>query len=335
MKPTSCSTRRSFRVLAVLALGALAPACRKETPTFEPLKLADGTVIPAATLARGYDVYTHYCASCHGEKGDGQGPAGSGMRPPPRNFHQGLYKFGGVAAGELPTDDALKRTLRRGLHGTPMFAWDVPPADVDAVVQYLKTFSPRWKQESPGAALALSDDPWKGRAAEAVERGRTVYHVAGKGNAGCASCHVAYLPRAELAALTERVTGRKVNLANADPYTALQRDSDYSLTVDAKGEATQFAKVLPPDFLFHRLRTVWPQDTRVEGQPYTAQAQREDLYRVMAAGVGGAAMPSWKGAIPEENLWALAYYVQSLIVMHDTGAARDLQQRLRDSKAQE
>ena len=36
----------------------------------------------------------------------------------------------------------------------------------------------------------------------------------------------------------------------------------------------------------------------------------------MAAGVGGAAMPSWKGAIPEENLWALTYYVQSLVVMH-------------------
>jgi mono/diheme cytochrome c family protein len=85
----------------------------------------------------------------------------------------------------------------------------------------------------------------------------------------------------------------------------------------------------------HRLRTVWPLGTKVEGAEYTLERQREDLYRVISAGVGGAAMPTWKGAIPEENLWALAYYVQSLVVLHDTDAARDLQQRLRDSKAQE
>ncbi|NMO14031.1 c-type cytochrome [Pyxidicoccus fallax] len=320
------------RGLLTLAALTLAVACRsKPAPTFEPLKLADGRMVPAATLSRGHAVYTHYCASCHGEAGDGQGPAGRGMRPVPRSFRQGLFKFGGVAAGELPTDDALKRTLRRGLHGTPMFAWDVPDADVDAVVQYLKTFSPRWREESPGQPLAVSSDPWKGRESEAVERGKVVYHVAGAGNAGCASCHVAYLPRAELAALMRKALGRDVDLSKADPYTAQPRDSDHAVVVDSKGEPTQLAKVLPPDFLFHPLRTVWPEGDDVEGTPYTAERQREDLYRVIAAGVGGAAMPTWKGAIPEENLWALAYYVQSLVRLRDTDEARALKERLRAS----
>lgn len=319
--------RTSFLVLTVVVL---AVGCRsKSAPAFEPLKLADGRVIPAETLARGHSVYTHYCASCHGERGDGQGPAGRGMRPVPRSFRQGVYKFGGVATGELPTDEALKRTLRRGLHGTPMFAWDVPDADVEAVVQYLKTFSPRWREEPPGQPVAVSPDPWKGRAAEAVERGKAVYHVAGAGNAGCSSCHVAYLPRAELEALTEKLTGRKMDLSKVDPYTAQPRESEHAVEVDAQGEPSLMAKVLPPDFLFHPLRTVWPQGEQVEGAPYTAERQREDLYRVIAAGVGGAAMPTWKGAIPEENLWALTYYVQTLVQLRDTDEARALRERLR------
>lgn len=299
-------------------------------PKLEPLKLGDGRTVAAETLERGRDVYAYYCLSCHGARGDGQGPAAVGMRPPPRNFKQGLFKFGGVAAGELPTDEALKRTVRRGLHGTPMLPWGVPEADVEAVVQYVKTFSPRWQQEAPGQPLEASKDPWKGREAEALERGKLAYHVAGKGNAGCSGCHISYLPKPELEGLVEQVTGRKVDLSKVDPYTQQARDSDYTVAVDDKGEPAQMARVLPPDFLMHRLRTVWPVGTEVEGAEYTPERQREDLYRVIAAGVGGAAMPTWKGAIPEENLWALAYYVQTLVNQRDTAEGRALKEHLRN-----
>lgn len=320
---------RSTRLLLLWGLVALAVACSKsQAPKLEPLKLGDGRTVPAETLERGRDVYMYYCVSCHGERGDGQGPSAMGMRPPPRSFRQGLFKFAGVAAGELPTDEALKRTVRRGLHGTPMLPWDVPETDVEAVVQFVKTFSPRWQQEAPGQPLEVPADPWKGREAEAVERGKVVYHVAGKGNAGCASCHVAYLPKPELEALTEQVLGRKVDLSKADPYTQQARDSDYAVAVDEKGEPTQLAKVLPPDFLEHKLRTVWPLGAKVEGAEYTPERQREDLYRVISAGVGGAAMPTWKGAIPEENLWALAHYVQTLVNLRDTPEGRALKERL-------
>ncbi|AKF87432.1 hypothetical protein MFUL124B02_42730 [Myxococcus fulvus 124B02] len=320
------------RVLRALLLLVALMGCRsRSAPTFEPLKLADGRVLSAETLVRGHSVYAYYCASCHGAQGDGQGPAGRGMRPVPRSFRQGLFKFGGVSVGELPTDEALKRTLRRGLHGTPMFAWDVPDADLDAVVQYLKTFSPRWKEEVPGKPLEVSADPWRGREAEAIERGRVAYHVSGAGNAGCSSCHVAYLPRAELAALMKKAFGRDVDLSKVDPYTAQVRESDHPVEVDANGEPTRTQKVLPPDFLFQPLRTIWPVGETVEGAPYTPERQREDLYRVISAGVGGAAMPTWKGAIPEENLWALAYYVQTLVMLYDTDEAEALRARLRSS----
>ncbi len=86
--------------------------------------------------------------------------------------------------------------------------------------------------------------------------------------------------------------------------------------------------MLPPDFLFHRTKTVFDVGALVEGRRYSEADQREDLYRVIAAGVGGAAMPTWKGALSEENLWALAYYVQSLIRLRDTEEGRALRARL-------
>jgi hypothetical protein len=39
---------------------------------------------------------------------------------------------------------------------------------------------------------------------------------------------------------------------------------------------------------------------------------------------------AWKGAIPDENLWALAYYVQTLVNQRDTREGRALKERLRN-----
>ena len=41
----------------------------------------------------------------------------------------------------------------------------------------------------------------------------------------------------------------------------------------------------------------------------------KDLYRVIASGIGGTAMPQWQGSLPESDIWALVYYVHSLMEM--------------------
>ncbi len=70
-----------------------------------------------------------------------------------------------------------------------MLAWDVPEAELDDLIQYLKSFSPRWRTETAGEPLVASPDPWVGREAEALARGTRVYH----GLAQCAvACHPAY-----------------------------------------------------------------------------------------------------------------------------------------------
>ena len=64
------------------------------------------------------------------------------------------------------------------------------------------------------------------------------------------------------------------------------------------------------DFRDGRLRSVRP-DSRAG-----------DLYRAIAAGLGGTAMPTWKGALPEDDLWALVHYVDQLSRGAPTSAPR-------------
>ena len=109
----------------------------KESKTF-----AGGKVVSANTLNLGQTTYMEYCVSCHGVKGDGNGVSAKGMYPAPRNFTQGIYKFGNVVSGELPHDEDFYRIIRHGLKGSAMLPWDISDKRLDAVVQYIKTFAP-------------------------------------------------------------------------------------------------------------------------------------------------------------------------------------------------
>jgi len=295
----------------------------------EPYELKGGKKLDPVALNHGFEAFMLYCYGCHGEKGDGKGPSALGMRPPPRNFNQGLFKFGGVAAGGLPVDDALDRTIRRGLQGTPMLPWDVPLQERQYIVAYIKTLSTRWKEEEPGEPLQISPDPWKDKKA-AIERGKEVYHVAGADHAGCSGCHAAYEPRQEISDMVKKVTGSPVEDFAEEMYRTSLRETEYALEANEKGEPTKVAQQLPPDFLYHKVKTAWPVGTRLDDDKheFTEEQQREDLYRTIAAGVGGAAMPTWKGALPEENLWALVYYIQSLIEIRGKPEAFALREKL-------
>ena len=309
-------------LLVVLALG-----CGQKRFS-EPYKLASNKSIDVKMLNDGHDAFMLYCYACHGEKGDGAGPASVAMRPPPRNFTRGLFKFAGVEAGKLPTDEALDRTVRRGLYGTPMLSWDVPKVERNDIIQYIKTFSPRWQSEEEyGTPIEISADPWEGKASAAIARGKQVYHVA-VGGAGCSGCHPAYATRAEISRLTQQATGQPVQEFSETMYQSSLKESEYPLEVDEKGEMTKPYQILPVDFLTQTVKSAPPLGTLIDGRAYDAKTQREDLYRTIGAGIGGAAMPQWKGALPEESLWALVYYVQSLISLRDTPGALELRRKL-------
>ena len=90
-------------------------------------------------IAHGKQVYERHCLACHGDKGDGNGPAATFLHEQrPRNFTFGVFKFR-LTKGPLPTDADLLRTITRGVRGTAMPAWfELPLQDRLAVIQYVK-----------------------------------------------------------------------------------------------------------------------------------------------------------------------------------------------------
>ena len=183
----------SFACAAVLALLA---GCSDEG--WGPEQLGQGhTSSTVRQLSLGRDVYANYCVGCHGEKGDGNGPAARFFDPKPRDFRVGRIKFANVSSGEAPRDEDYVRIVTQGLAGTamPSFAL-LSTQERAAVVAYVKTFSK--KKQSPGRPPPMGGDPFARDPARGIAAGKAAYHATAK----CWSCHPAYEPWPEIARLT-------------------------------------------------------------------------------------------------------------------------------------
>ena len=172
-----------FRIAAALLLLGAAPLLAGDsTNVMRPLGI--GLVLQGRT------VYQRNCVLCHGQSGDGRGEMGLTVRPRPRNFRDGVFKFRSTPSGCLPTGDDLARTIRNGLGGTamPSFGSLLREREVRAVIEYVKTFSKRWERPEnycdpvpiPPAPAWLSS---REDAAGHIARGKGLFA------ATCAPCH--------------------------------------------------------------------------------------------------------------------------------------------------
>ena len=153
---------------------------------FEPQNLSASVMAIPQTdeqIARGKVVYERRCIGCHGEKGDGNGPAATFLNPRPRNFTIGAFKFRTTPSGSLPTDGDLYRTLTRGVRWTAMPTWhELPEKDRLTVITFIKTFSARWREEKPEPPITIGEPP---RATpELLAAGKELYR-----KAKCWECH--------------------------------------------------------------------------------------------------------------------------------------------------
>ncbi len=292
-----------------LASVFLLPACSKEGASFTaPQKLA-GKTVSADVLNEGRVHYMQYCRPCHGDKGDGRGPAAPSFRPPPRNFTQGEFKFGWVLDQKLPRDEDLVRIVKSNLHGSAMIGWEVPDAELTSIIQYIKTLSDAWKDDDAvGEPVVPDKDPWVGKESAAIARGKLLYH----GYTQCLTCHPAYATPEEISDASMQLTGKPKTDFRPAMYQPELKDSDY-LAGDYK------VQLLPPDFLVNTVKS--PRDDSL----------LPDLYRLLVAGVTGAAMPAWDpNVLPEKtsDVWALAYYVRSLMQLRETTAGLTLRAHL-------
>ena len=132
---------------------------------------------------RGKVVYDGRCAECHGETGKGDGPSASYLAPRPRDFTSGKYKIRTTETGSLPTDDDLIQSVRQGLYGTAMPAWDriLSDAEIRDVVDYVKGLAPQFASQPPKVVAVGAGAP---SSPESISRGRQVYD-----KLQCGKCH--------------------------------------------------------------------------------------------------------------------------------------------------
>lgn len=159
------------KILAAVALTcvALASAGRAEDRQGDPVK--------------GKVVYTRYCVSCHGDRGNGAGEFAEWITTKPRDYRQGTFKWRSTPSGALPTDADLDKTIRDGIYGTFMPPWyAIGDHNRRDVIAYLKTFSARWTTEKVPPPITIPADP--GYTDVSVKRGRAVYE-----KSNCAQCH--------------------------------------------------------------------------------------------------------------------------------------------------
>ena len=68
----------------------------------------------AADPAAGKALFEANCASCHGVSGKGDGPVGSALNPPPRDFTVGEFKFDANGNGTPGEDEDIVLVIQKG-----------------------------------------------------------------------------------------------------------------------------------------------------------------------------------------------------------------------------
>ena len=150
------------------------------------LGAADLSVAQLDTESRVAEIYAQRCRGCHGEEGDGLGPAAERLNPPPRDFTLGMYKFKSSGFEEfLPNEEDLLRMIRDGMPGTAMPAWGDVLSDQEMadLVVFIKVLAGYEEDEQPiqqvdfGTRIASS--------AESIKIGKEFFLDRDR----CSECH--------------------------------------------------------------------------------------------------------------------------------------------------
>jgi mono/diheme cytochrome c family protein len=94
-------------------------------------------------MKTGEELYNQQCTTCHGESGKGDGPAGSGLQPAPRNFHATDVKW---TKGTSPLN--IFNTLTNGIEGSAMASYSTLSEDERwALTHYVRKWIPEEKRQ--------------------------------------------------------------------------------------------------------------------------------------------------------------------------------------------
>ena len=142
----------------------------------------------------GKKIYEERCQLCHGAKGDGKGlvslmkrseKSGRILEIKPRDFTLGAFRFRSTSTGCLPADQDLVLLVDKGIPRSfmPLHKDQLSKEEKKAVVEHIKTFAARWKEEEPCKSIPVKKPRWVG-SKKSVEKGKKLYK-----EMKCWECH--------------------------------------------------------------------------------------------------------------------------------------------------
>jgi mono/diheme cytochrome c family protein len=273
-----------------LATPLVAVGCSRAKPAPQPAPAQTQLPSPnppqaiaaADRATDGEQLYLNYCAACHGETGDGNGPAARFLYPKPRNFCDAKFRLVSTT-NRVPSDDDVMQVITHGMPGSGMFSFGhLSESDRKILIVYVRQLTragvearlrkiaaefgdeldPKQLAEdvelatNPGPTITISPH-WPAADGDSVERGREVYV-----KQGCVSCH------------GEKGKGEGVQEQRDDDGTPT-RPRDYTRGIFKGGR------------------------------------ERKQLYARTLLGMPGSPMPS-SGNLKHEQICDLVHFIQSL-----------------------
>jgi mono/diheme cytochrome c family protein len=137
-----------------------------------------------ADVALGAGLYSRWCATCHGARGDGLGESAGALATRPRDFTRGELEFRSTPSGQLASEEDILRTISSGLPGTDMPAWRgiLDAESRRMLARYVMSFSDRYLAGDPPPPILIPPEPPSDEIS--IGRGRKLYE-----KLQCAQCH--------------------------------------------------------------------------------------------------------------------------------------------------
>lgn len=133
----------------------------------------------------GREIYMRRCATCHGTRGDGEGPSRRFLRGVPRDLTRGEFKFKSTESGAVARPEDIYRTITMGVLGTEMPAWRglLSQHERWLVTRFVMSLSNRYDDLAAlPPAIAIGAPPPV--TPEAIARGEQTFKTF-----GCVNCH--------------------------------------------------------------------------------------------------------------------------------------------------
>lgn len=317
-----------------------------EDGTEKPQAIArvdDPSKPPVKEIMRGgFALYREHCLHCHGVSGAGDGPTAPFLYPRPRDYRKGLFKFTSTNTGAKPTRDDLEKTLRYGLHGTSMPAFDASLSDgeIRQVVDYVIFLSMRGETELALIDEAMTADDKDPEALSETTAGEIAINIFNKWKSAPNQVMNPPTPRAEstresilrgrdlfLGGTAKNKAGQVVKGDCIDCHgprgegdgTSFVAQSVFNTVVFGGDPSTRADRLNEFD---EKTKTKWKESLDDWGDPlrpanlnrgvYKGGRRPIDLYWRIAKGINGSKMPAHFPANDPEMIWDLVNFVLAL-----------------------